>query len=174
MKESASSGGPELPIVNAAEEQMKVIRERNEEISGTNFWRQEGEDASLSQIIQEKQLLHFTGQPQGFGGSDKAPANLLPVDPSSRKCKNTSLDAVFSVFWSENKMLCLLLPRHPSSLDCVLSPIHRKILHSESCWEWCPGILPELTYLLILEVASTSFGAFVFAPLGGCSSTSML
>lgn len=60
MKESASSGGPELPIVNAAEEQMKVIRERNEEISGTNFWRQEGEDASLSDNTREAAIaLHW-------------------------------------------------------------------------------------------------------------------
>lgn len=45
MKKSASSLGTELPIVNAAEEQMKVIRERNEEISGTSLWRQKRGDA---------------------------------------------------------------------------------------------------------------------------------
>lgn len=47
MKESASSVGTELPIVNAAEEQMKVIRERNEEISGISFWKQEEEHAFI-------------------------------------------------------------------------------------------------------------------------------
>lgn len=47
MKESASSVGTELPIINAAEEQMKVIRKRHEEISGTSFWRQEKEDAFI-------------------------------------------------------------------------------------------------------------------------------
>lgn len=37
----------ELPIVNAAEEQMKVIQKRSEEISVTSFWRQEREDAPI-------------------------------------------------------------------------------------------------------------------------------
>lgn len=43
--------GAELPIVNAAEEQMKVIRGRNEEISATSFWRQEGEVLLLSRLM---------------------------------------------------------------------------------------------------------------------------
>lgn len=51
MKESASSAGAGLPIVNAAEGQMKVIRERNEEISATSFWRQEGAVLLLSQMM---------------------------------------------------------------------------------------------------------------------------
>lgn len=36
MRESAARVGSELPAVLAAEEQMKVIRERNEEISATS------------------------------------------------------------------------------------------------------------------------------------------
>lgn len=45
MKESDSSVRAELPIVNAAVEKMKVILERNEEISGASFWRQKRGDA---------------------------------------------------------------------------------------------------------------------------------
>jgi hypothetical protein len=60
MKESASSAEIELPIVNAAEEQMKVIRKRNEEISITSFGRQERQDAPIFQIMHEKQFISFT------------------------------------------------------------------------------------------------------------------
>lgn len=61
MKESDSSVGTELPIVNAAVEQMKVILERNEEISGTSFWRQKRGGTLTFPIMQGKQFyrLHW-------------------------------------------------------------------------------------------------------------------
>lgn len=61
MKEFDSSVGTELPIVNAAVEQMKVILERNEEISGASFWWQKRGDAVTFPIMQGKQFyqLHW-------------------------------------------------------------------------------------------------------------------
>lgn len=50
MHEECSSVEMEMSIVNAAEEQMKVIRKRSEETSVTSFWRQEREDAPISRI----------------------------------------------------------------------------------------------------------------------------
>lgn len=56
MHESASIIETELPIVNAAEEQMKVIRKRSEEISVTNFGDRRKKMLLSSQIMHEKQL----------------------------------------------------------------------------------------------------------------------
>ncbi|KAK2494676.1 hypothetical protein MC885_014232 [Smutsia gigantea] len=50
---ASSCVGSELPVVRAAKEQMKVIRERNEGISETSFWRQERGFSCLLDIAME-------------------------------------------------------------------------------------------------------------------------
>lgn len=83
---------------------MKVIRERNEEISGTSFWRQERGDALIFQLLPGKQFHQRQCQrvsARALGGSD-TPPNLLPVKPSVWKCKmNTRLGTMFTLLLAE-------------------------------------------------------------------------
>lgn len=66
---------------------MKVIRERNEEISGTSFWRQERGDALTFQLLQGKQFHRRLSQRVSAGLWEGA-TRLLISCPSSQVCGN--------------------------------------------------------------------------------------
>lgn len=82
---------------------MKVIRERNEEISGTSFWRQKRGDALTSRLLQGKQSHRRQRVSTGLW---EGAARLLISCPSSQvcwKCKmNTRLGTMFTIFYLEN------------------------------------------------------------------------
>lgn len=65
---------------------MKVIWERNEEISGTSSWRQERGDALTFQIMQGKQFYPLHWVFGGFGGGRTR--LLLSPCPSSQVHSN--------------------------------------------------------------------------------------
>lgn len=64
---------------------MKVIRERNEEISGTSFWRQKRGGALTFQLLQGKQ---FHQRQRVSAGPWEAATRLLISCPSSQGCGN--------------------------------------------------------------------------------------
>lgn len=142
-----------------------------------------GEEMLLScRWCRGSNFISFTVYLQGFGSRERTRLLVIscPSSPGSWNCKmNTRLGTVFPLFSVGSKIDACC--RHSCSLDCIFQP-WGLLLYPwedsivESYWELCPGILPELTYLLFssLESLSTSLGAVIVAPLCGWNPTCML
>lgn len=102
MNASVPSPGTELPIVNAAEKHVKVIRERMKKPAepASGVWR--ADCVGAAQKVLPSPCLGIFG---ALEGKDLTPPDAWPIKPHWKKCKMTvRFGTMFTLSWRRGWM----------------------------------------------------------------------